>query len=350
MSITVENNTELVSRNIIRDMSDGVVYTGPTGKILVVNDAATRILERSREELVGKNFATCFFGYEENDGFNDCIVNMISQKDIAPRKKVTDFYTGKEFKKLYLTTSYTQDDAGNISGTILILDDITQTMKLQERLFRNQLGTIMMMAELVESRDGSTGGHIRRTAEYVKIIAQQLLDDHKYPEVVTPEFIRDISTAAPLHDVGKINVPDTILNKPGRLTDEEFVIMRSHAETGRKILSDAVDMTEHSAYLDHAIDMAGDHHEWWNGRGYPRGIQGDQIPVSARIMAIADVFDALVSKRIYKPGMPLEKAYAIIREETGTHFDPVCTDAFFKAQSKIESAMNRLNDDVTQSA
>ena len=139
MPITIENNSELVSRNIIRDMSDGVVYTGPTGKILVVNDAATRILERSREELVGKNFATCFFGYEENDGFNDCIVNMISQKDVSPNKKVTDFYTGKEFKKLYLTTSYTQDDEGNITGTILILDDITQTMKLQERLFRNQL-------------------------------------------------------------------------------------------------------------------------------------------------------------------------------------------------------------------
>lgn len=347
MPITIENNNELVSRNIIRDMSDGVVYTGPTGKILVVNDAATKILEKSREELVGKNFATCFFGYEENDAFNDCIVNMISQKDISPNKKVTDFYTGKDFKKLYLTTSYTQDDAGNISGTILILDDITQTMQLQERLFRNQLGTIMMMAELVESRDGSTGGHIRRTAEYVKIIAQQLLDDHKYPEVVTPEFIRDISTAAPLHDVGKINVPDTILNKPGRLTDEEFAIMKSHAATGRKILSDAVDMTEHSAYLDHAIDMAGDHHEWWNGRGYPRGIQGDQIPVSARIMAIADVFDALVSKRVYKPGMPLEKAYSIIHEETGSHFDPICVEAFFKAKEKIESAMNRLNDTPT---
>ena len=345
MPITVENNTELVSRNIIRDMSDGVVYTGPNGVILVVNDAATKILEKTQEELVGKNFATCFFGFEENDEFNDCIVNMISQKKGTPSKKATNFYTGKEFKKLYLTTSYTQDDAGNISGTILILDDITQTMQLQERLFRNQLGTIMMMAELVESRDGSTGGHIRRTAEYVKIVAQQLLDDHLYPETVTQEFIRDISTAAPLHDVGKINVPDTILNKPGRLTDEEFVIMKSHAETGRKILSDAVDMTEHSAYLDHAIEMAGDHHEWWNGRGYPRGIQGEQIPVSARIMAIADVFDALVSKRVYKPGMPLEKAYSIIREEAGTHFDPVCVEAFFKAQAKIEEAMNRLNDD-----
>ena len=130
-----------------------------------------------------------------------------------------------------------------------------------------------------------------------------------------------------------------------------FIIeLKSHAETGRKILSDAVDMTEHSAYLDHAIDMAGDHHEWWNGRGYPNGIQGDQIPVSARIMAIADVFDALVSKRVYKPGMPLEKAYSIIREESGTHFDPICVEAFFKAQNKIESAMNRLNDDATQSA
>ena len=94
------------------------------------------------------------------------------------------------------------------------------------------------------------------------------------------------------------------------------------------------------------MDMAGAHHEWWNGRGYPDGIKGEEIPLSARIMAIADVFDALVSKRVYKPGMPLEKAYAIIQEETGTHFDPTCTEAFFKAKDKIESAMNRLNDDI----
>ena len=152
-------------------------------------------------------------------------------------------------------------------------------------------------------------------------------------------------TAAPLHDVGKISVSDTILNKPGRLTDEEFAIMKSHAAVGRNLLKDAVEATEHSSFLDTAIDMAGAHHEWRNGRGYPDGISGEAIPLSARIMAIADVFDALVSKRVYKPGMPLEKAYSIIREETGTHFDPVCVEAFFKAQDKIENVLKSHAED-----
>ena len=140
-------------------------------------------------------------------------------------------------------------------------------------------------------------------------------------------------------------MPDHILNKPGRLTDEEFAIMKGHAATGRKILMDAVDMTEHSTYLEYAIEMAGAHHEWWNGRGYPDGLKGEEIPLCARIMAIADVFDALVSKRVYKPGMPLEKAYSIIREESGTHFDPVCVEAFFKAQDKIEKVLKSHDGD-----
>lgn len=343
--MTTETNNELISRNIIRDMSDGVVIIGLDGIISHVNGSAERILEKSAGELVGKKFARCFFEYEENDSFNQCVLNTIYEKSVSSNKVVTDFFTGKATKKLYLTTSYTQDDDGNRIGIILILDDITQTIELRDRLFKNQLGTIMMMAELVESRDGNTGGHIKRTAEYVRIITHQLLEDSKYPETITPDYERDTATAAPLHDVGKISVPDHILNKPGRLTDEEFAIMKGHAATGRKILMDAVDMTEHSTYLDYAIEMAGAHHEWWNGKGYPDGLKGEEIPLCARIMAIADVFDALVSKRVYKPGMPLEKAYSIIREESGTHFDPVCVEAFFKAQDKIEKVLKSHDGD-----
>jgi len=345
MTNVSETNHEVISRNIIRDMSDGVVTIGLDGVITLVNDSAARILEKKTEQLVGKKFASCFFEYEENDRFNQCVLNAIYEKAVSSNKIITDFFTGTTTKKLYLTTSYTQDENGKRIGLILILDDVTNTFKLQERLLKNQLGTIMMMAELVESRDGNTGGHIRRTAEYVKIIAEQLFEDNQYSDVINNEFITDISTAAPLHDIGKINVPDVILNKPGRLTDEEFAIMKSHAAVGRKILTDAVDMTEHSSYLDHAIEMAGSHHEWWNGKGYPDGISYEQIPLSARIMAIADVFDALVSKRVYKPGMPLEKAYEIIRNETGTHFDPICVEAFFKAQAKIERVLESHKDD-----
>lgn len=337
-----EKNNDLISRSIIRDMSDGVVSIGMDGIITMVNDSASRILGRSKENLLGKKFAKCFFEYKENDEFNQCVLNAIYYGDIS-KKTITSYYTGSTTKKLYLTTSYMQDEHDQKVGVILILDDITKTLELQDRLIKNQLGTIMMMAELVESRDMNTGGHIKRTAEYVQIITQQLYDDNKFPDQINQKFIRDIFTAAPLHDIGKINIPDVILNKPGKLTEEEFNIMKSHAATGRKILRDAASFMEHSSYLDIAIDMAGSHHEWWNGKGYPDGISGDNIPLCARIMAIADVFDALVSKRVYKPGMPLEKAYSILHEETGTHFDPVCANAFFKAQAEIEDALQRLN-------
>lgn len=350
MATGMETSNDVISRNIIRDMGNGVLVIDKANRIIsFVNDSAAKILDKPKEEMVGKKFAMCFFEYEENNAFNDCVVSAINESDVS-HKVTIPYFTGKETKTLYVTSSYTKDDDGNPVGVVLILDDITEKAKLEERLMKNQVGTIMMMAELVESRDGNTGGHIRRTAEYVKIIAQQLYEDKKFPKEIDSKFLNDIVTAAPLHDVGKISVSDTILNKPGKLTDEEFAIMKSHAAVGRNLLKDAVEATEHSSFLDTAIDMAGAHHEWWNGRGYPDGISGESIPLSARIMAIADVFDALVSKRVYKPGMPLEKAYAIIREETGTHFDPVCVDAFFKAQDKIESAMNLLNDDATQSA
>ena len=339
-----DSKNDLISRNIIRDMNDGVLVIGMDGIITEINSSALEILERKHEDLVGKKFAACFFEYEENDGFNQCVLNAIYEADKS-HKATANYFTGKATKKLYMTVSYTRDDSGKKVGVIILLDDITEKAMLQERLIKNQVGTIMMMAELVESRDFNTGGHIRRTAEYVGIIAQQLFDDHKFPETIDSKFLNDIVTAAPLHDVGKISVSDAILNKPGRLSDEEFTIMKTHAAVGRKLLKDAVKATEHSSFLDTAIDMAGAHHEWWNGKGYPDGLKGEEIPLCARIMAIADVFDALVSKRVYKPGMPLEKAYSIIREESGTHFDPTCTEAFFKAQAKIESVMNSHSDD-----
>ena len=346
MATGMETSNDVISRNIIRDMGNGVLVIDKANRIIsFVNDSAAKILDKSKEDMIGQKFAACFFEYEENDAFNDCV-----NKAIYDNRQTGKVTTGKLCYPSTKEPSAAQTAAKArfakvVAAVRTILSDATEKAKLEQRLMKNQVGTIMMMAELVESRDGNTGGHIKRTAEYVKIIAQQLFDDKKFPEEIDDKFLNDITTAAPLHDVGKISVSDAILNKPGRLTDEEFAIMKSHAAVGRKLLKDAVEATEHSSFLDTAIDMAGAHHEWWNGRGYPDGISGDKIPLSARIMAIADVFDALVSKRVYKPGMPLEKAYAIIREETGTHFDPVCVEAFFKAQDKIENVLKSHADD-----
>lgn len=222
--------------------------------------------------------------------------------------------------------------------TITIIVLIMQGNKrsfYHEQVSRMQSGMITFMAEVVENRDDNTGGHIRRTAKYVEDIAKELKRQGTYSDILTDRYMSDMVVAAPLHDIGKIHIPDTVLNKPGKLTEEEFEIMKTHTTAGEELLIHAKEELGESGYLNTAVEMAAYHHEWWNGKGYPYGISREEIPLCARIMAVADVFDALTSKRCYKNAMPLEKAYAIIREESGTHFDPAVVEAFFAAVEDI---------------
>ena len=224
--------------------------------------------------------------------------------------------------------------------TITIIVLIMQGNKrsfYHERVSNMQSGMISFMAEVVENRDDNTGGHIKRTAKYVEIIAKELKRKGVYSDILTDRYMEDMVVAAPLHDMGKIHIPDAVLNKPGRLTEEEFEIMKTHSKAGEELLVHAKAELGESEYLNIAVEMAAYHHEWWNGKGYPYGMSGEEIPLCARIMAVADVFDALTSKRCYKNAMPLEKAYAIIREESGTHFDPAVVEAFFAAMEDIPS-------------
>lgn len=218
--------------------------------------------------------------------------------------------------------------------TIIIIVLIMQGNKrsfYHERVSGMQSGMITFMAEVVENRDDNTGGHIRRTAEYVACIAKELKAQEIYCDILTDRYVSDMVVAAPLHDIGKIHIPDAILNKPGKLTAEEFEVMKTHTTAGEELLTHAKAELGESDYLNMALEMAAYHHEWWNGKGYPYGISGEEIPLCARIMAVADVFDALTSKRCYKDAMPLEKAYAIIREDSGTHFDPAVVEAFLSS-------------------
>ena len=194
---------------------------------------------------------------------------------------------------------------------------------------------ILTLADMVEGRDQNTGQHIRKTAAYVRIIMEELQREGAFDGRVTDAYIESVVRSAPLHDIGKINIPDAILNKPGKLTDEEFDIMKSHAAIGGRVIGHLIDIVPDSDYLVEAKALATYHHERWSGGGYPEGLAGEDIPLSARIMAVADVFDALVSDRAYKKGFPLEKAFAIIREDRGTHFDPRIVDAFFAAKEAI---------------
>lgn len=209
------------------------------------------------------------------------------------------------------------------------------------KVSKMQTNIIITMAEIVENRDKSTGGHIKRTATYVDILATQLKRNGQYKDILTDEYISDMRIAAPLHDIGKIHVSDLVLNKDGPLDDEEYAVMKTHAPEGRLLLVQAKENLGEFSYLNVALDMAGAHHEWWDGsaKGYPNGLKGEEIPLCARIMAVADVFDALTAKRVYKPAMPLRKAYSIIESESGTHFDPIVVDAFIDCKDKIAEAL-----------
>ena len=177
-----------------------------------------------------------------------------------------------------------------------------------------------------------TGGHIKRTQNYVRLLARKLLDYPRFRDALTPEAIDLIYKSAPLHDIGKVGVPDNILLKPGKLTDEEFDEMKKHALYGRDAIAASEKRLGSTSFLRHAKEIAESHHEKWDGSGYPHRTKGDDIPVSGRLMAIADVYDALISRRCYKPPFPHEKAAGIIAEGSGCHFDPDMVDAFLAIQ------------------
>ena len=215
----------------------------------------------------------------------------------------------------------------------------------QERVSRMQAHIISGLANLIESRDLETGEHVARTRSYAKALSEFARADGVYADLLDDHFISLICRVAPLHDVGKIVVPDHILKKPGRLTPEEYDEMKRHASEGGRVVREVLDGVTDDEYLSFASDVATCHHEKWNGKGYPKGYSGEAIPLSARIMAIADVFDALVSERCYKEAMPPERAFEIIREEAGAQFDPNLAQVFLN--HKDEFAELSLREDGT---
>ncbi len=208
-----------------------------------------------------------------------------------------------------------------------------------------QTGLIITMADMVESRDSDTGAHVQKTAAYVNIILEGLKKKGYYAEKLTQKYMSDVVMSAPLHDVGKINVPDAVLNKPGKLSDEEYEIIKTHTTAGRLLIEKAINTVHGENYLKEARNMAGYHHERWDGKGYPEGLHGEVIPLSARIMAVADVFDALASKRVYKPAFPPEKALEIIQEGAGTQFDPKCVEVFMESLDEVLEVLKKYNEE-----
>ncbi|MBR4799672.1 MAG: HD domain-containing protein [Clostridia bacterium] len=210
-------------------------------------------------------------------------------------------------------------------GSLMVERQIELSDKVREEMenrHRVQNQVIDVLSNLIETRDVSTGTHIINTKKYVEIVARAMQREEKYRDLLPESEIELIKNAAPLHDVGKITVPDAILLKPARLTPEEFERMKTHTTTGEKLIKDLFADLKDIDFLETAEQIAASHHERWDGTGYPRGLKGESIPLSARIMAVADVFDALVSVRVYKDSVAPRDALDIIYSESGTHFDP----------------------------
>lgn len=206
--------------------------------------------------------------------------------------------------------------------------------------------TILAMASLAETRDNDTGNHIRRTQFYLRTLAEKLRRHPRFAFMLDDDKTIDLLfKSAPLHDIGKVGIPDHILLKPGRFTDEEFEIMKSHTRLGRDaILAAERRLGLELPFLFYAKEIAYSHQEKWDGTGYPEGLSGDDIPISGRLMAVADVYDALICRRVYKEGMPHEKAVAIICEGSGTHFDPDIVDAFKEVAGEFREIARRYED------
>ena len=249
-----------------------------------------------------------------------------SRRNVEKIKKLK-IHTGDEIENLYVAFSKTTED------TLRYVLDINEKNAMISKM---QSALIIVLADIVESRDSNTGDHIKKTAAYVKILLEELRRENAFPDLdFSDDYIRNVVDSAPLHDIGKIQIPDAVLNKPGKLTDEEYAIIKTHTTAGAEIIDRVIEKVPSSGYLKAARNMAMSHHEKWDGTGYPKGLKGEEIPLSARVMAVADVFDALVSKRAYKKSFSIEQATDMIVEGKGKQFDPKVVDAFIASLDKF---------------
>ena len=210
--------------------------------------------------------------------------------------------------------------------------------------------TILALAGLAETRDNETGAHIRRTQNYVRVLAEYLSTDPEFSQTLTPEAISLFHKSAPLHDIGKVGIPDAILRKEGKLTEDEYEIMKKHTHLGAEALAEAAHSVSNNDFIKLAQSIALNHHEKWDGSGYPRGLAGDDIPIPARLMALADVYDALISQRVYKKAFSHEQAKSIILDARGSHFDPRVVEAFANQELQFIAIAKKFQDPVAPKA
>lgn len=265
-------------------------------------------------------------------------------KYIEKRKRLTIFvYTTVSLCTLIIQLIYPEILITSIVPVIFVLGIyLNHEEPAVKKLLQINQQTVIDFATLVENRDNNTGEHIKRTTAYVSLLLSELQEYTLFKDSLSKDFINNLKMAAPMHDIGKIGTPDAILQKPGKLTDEEYKIMKNHSTNGAAIIKNTFGKHGDENFIEIAYSVAMYHHEKWNGKGYPKGLKGKEIPLAARIMAIADVFDAISQKRCYRDAMPLDQCFDIIQKGKGQDFDPLLADIFIKIRPKVEQVFNEI--------
>jgi len=303
------------------------VWTNEVGLDVALTDSSERI----SQSLVGEfNF---HISQMDNQVFLHLFIPIIHEDTTIGVIGLTDYDAGF----LEITTRNQRVISnymiiGGISFYLLLfflfLNIYIKQSRNLKRSKESQNLTILSMSSLAELRDNDTGAHIVRTKKYCAILATQLHKSKRYKKYISRKYITDLEQAAPLHDIGKVGIPDNILLKPGKLTDVEFEVIKQHPSLGAKVLQDAISTVSFKSYFDIAIQLVKHHHENWDGTGYPEGLAGEAIPLSARIMAIADVYDALTTERVYKRAYSHGETIEIMKAEAGRKFDPILIENF----------------------
>lgn len=347
------NNTDSISVEEMKDSREYGFVTFDSKRRFIDGDTVARTWFPELNDLkIDHSVADC------DTDFLKQVNAWITEKDIDN----THFFTCKdriiEAKCSVLTLRIKKkvfcirlhDDTKQQEYTRLIENynrDLQENIALKtKRIEQIQNDITIGMASIVENRDSNTGGHIRRTSDIVRVFVSNLIEDNDNKLLELNDKIADcIVRSAPLHDFGKIAIPDVILNKPGKYTPEEYEVMKKHPVYGADIVERILQSSEDTTFKKIAKNIANYHHEKWDGSGYPKGLKGNEIPLEARIMALADVFDALVSKRVYKDKYSFEKAFSIIKESSGSHFDPFLCERFLNCRDQLISVCSANSDD-----
>ncbi len=358
----VDEATETVSEEMkewaqTKDFLEGILNSSSAVSIILTdfdqnvlfwNKGAENIFGYTAAEMIGSKISRLY----QEDGPTGETVEMlrkqILQKSGTLRAQVRQVAKDGRELTISLAISPMIDTAGRVRGILGIGQDVTEEVRLHEELLKSynriqriQRSSIFALARLAEFRDEETGQHLKRMQAYCRLLCCKLKLYDKYARVMTEQFIDDLVQSSLLHDIGKVWLPDSILFNPGKFSGEEYEIMKQHCVCGAQALEQAADEAEEDSFLSLGRDIAHYHHEWWDGTGYPSGLTGEEIPLAARVVAIADVYDALTMERRYKRAYTHEEACSLIVENRGLQFDPDLVDAFVEVAQEFRKV--RIN-------